>query len=85
MAEYGNFSFETCEPPVVTTEFGEIHIDLPIVGVGKDDTRQCLLKWTPFSGPGTALYKVEGERPAETPHRSQRGRLNRLHALNQNR
>jgi hypothetical protein len=43
LPEHSDCVVDTCEPPIEIPDGGDIHIDLPIVGVGKDETRRCLL------------------------------------------
>jgi hypothetical protein len=43
MVSHGDFTVDTCEPPIVVDEDDSIRIDLPIEGVGRDDGRSCYL------------------------------------------
>jgi hypothetical protein len=43
MACHGEFTVDTCEPPIVVDGEGNFRIDLPIVGAGRDDSRNCYL------------------------------------------
>jgi hypothetical protein len=43
MACHSEFTVDTCQPPIVVDGVDSVHIDLPIVGVGRDDGRSCYL------------------------------------------
>ena len=43
MERHREFVVDTCEPPIAVDGFGSLHIDLPVVGAGRDDGQGCYL------------------------------------------
>jgi hypothetical protein len=43
LACHGEFTVDTCEPPIEMDGIEVIRIDLPITGAGRDDGRSCYL------------------------------------------
>jgi hypothetical protein len=43
VADHGDYTVDTCEPPIEMEEYGSVHIDLPINGVVADNARQRFL------------------------------------------
>jgi hypothetical protein len=40
---YGEFTVDSCETPIVLDDGRALHIDLPVVGVGRDEEDRCYL------------------------------------------
>ena len=43
MTSLSEFTVDCCETPIVLDGGGTVHIDFPIVGVGRDETNRCYL------------------------------------------